>query len=123
MDTIMKINSFVGVDWALERITVDDDRIQIDLLEERGYKATIGCNGFIGFAFIGHWDEGIIERVMIEPHGDLIDASLREIVRLHGDSHVFEKKGGNEKWYQLSIKLIDGSTVKVACTDFTWSLA
>jgi hypothetical protein len=120
MNIINIINDFVGVDWSLDKIIIDDV-ITIYLSEERGHKVIISCYNFIGFSFVGHWDESIIEYIKVEPEGDLINNSLLKIKSLYGDSPLpaGENKRIDGIWYQLSIKLIDGNIIKVACENFT----
>jgi len=78
---------------------------------------TICCNDYIGFSFIGHWDESVIEDIMVEKKGSLIDKSLQTVKKLYSDNPL--SGGGNKKiddsWYQINIKLIDGNLIKVAC--------
>jgi len=120
MSEIERINGFVGTDWAIKNISVSD-AITIVLSEYRGHRATISCYNFIGFSFVGYWDEIIIDFIKIEQGGDLVENSLFEIKKLYGSSPLpaGESKKMENKWYQLNIKLIDGNVVKVACDRFS----
>ena len=134
MGVVNQINNFVGADWSLENFNIDYDRVSIKISYNSGnYNSNceigkhnrdkivvIHCNNFIGFSFVGHWDENIIERMKVELAGDLIDNSLHEIRRLYGTSPL---PGGGIKnlesvWYQLNIRLIDGNTIKIVCESF-----
>ena len=119
MDIIKKINAFVGVDWSLDKINIDDE-LKIYLLDDRGYQVTITCYSFIGFSLVGNWDESIIEYIKVEPEGDLITISLQRIRQLHVNSPLSAEENMkiDSTWYQLNIKLIDGNVIKVACEDF-----
>lgn len=134
MDVINRINAFVGADWSFEDFSIDYERVSIRISYNAGSNnsdhesnkhnedqyALIHCNNFIGFSFVGHWDENIIECMKIESAGDLIDNSLQEIRRLYG---ALPLPGGGVKnlesvWYQLNIKLIDGNMIKIVCESF-----
>ena len=83
---------------------------------------TIHCNNYIGFSFVGHWDENIVENIKIEQEGDLIVSSIQEINKIYGDPPIPLLGGGLKRidclWHQFSIKLIDGNVIKVACESF-----
>ena len=122
MDVIKVINGFAGADWGLGKIIFDGENIFLHFFVEKG-EVTIGCRNFIGFSFIGNWDEGVIENIRIESEGDLIDSSLKEIERLHGETIYIEHpafKKMNDIWYQLNVKLVDGNVIKVACESFDY---
>ena len=120
MDNINEINAFIGRDWRLKRITIAD-AITILLSESRGYTATITCYNFIGFSFVGNWDECVIDFIEIEKGGDFVENSLCEVKRLNGESPLpaGESKKIDNAWYQLNIKLIDGNVIKIACDSFS----
>ena len=130
MDVIKRINDFGWVDWALDSLKVDYERIIIkliycsDSINKPDIFATIQCGNFIGFSIIGHWDENIIEHIKIEPKGDLIDDSLRRVECLYGNSPLLGggMKKIDNKWHQLNVRLIDGNVVKVACDNFEFEL-
>ena len=116
-NAIKKINGFIGTDWSLGKITIDDENLCIELLGER-HQAIISCYNFIGFLLIGNWDEAVIECIWIESKGDLINNSIQEIKRLHGNQTL-----SNEHiWHQLNIKLINGNIIKIACEGFKFEV-
>jgi hypothetical protein len=137
VDVINKINSFVWADWSLDDFKANYEKIIVKVSYNAGnyYSSeetinetnantliTIHCNNYIGFSFIGHWDENIIEHIRIEPDGDLVVNSSHEIKRNYGEPPIPSLGGGIKKidgpWYQLNIKLIDGNSLKVACGSF-----
>ena len=82
----------------------------------------MNCKNYIGFEYIGHWDESIIKKIYAEESGDLIDSSLNKIRRFYSEPVIC---GGGEKkitdkWIQLTIELIDGICIKVACQYILW---
>jgi hypothetical protein len=113
-----KINSCGWADWSLEKFEIDYDRVLITISPElNNENLLICCKDYIGFSFIGHWDESVIEDINVETHGNLIEESLQVIKNLYGENPL---PGGGvkkvtDKWYQVNIKLIDGNIIKVAC--------
>jgi len=89
----------------------------ISVLEDIEGAVTFKCNNYIGFSFIGHWYESIIESIRVETYGSVIEESLQTVKKLYGDNPL--PGGGVKKiddsWYQINIKLIDGNFIKVAC--------
>jgi len=122
MDIIQTINKYGWADWSIDTFNIDYEKIVIKISYYVGeeHHATIHCNNFIGFSFIGHWDESIIESIKIEQKGDLVNISLKEVIHCNGQS---PSPGGGVKkidgiWYQLNIKMIDGVVIKIACEYF-----
>jgi hypothetical protein len=73
--------------------------------------------GLYWFSHIAHWDESVIEDIVVETKGNLIDESVQTVEKLYGKNLL---SGGGiknimDKWYQINIKLIDGNIIKVAC--------
>ena len=124
MDIIEKINNFPWADVSFDEVKIDYERVSISLsYDEKNIK--IYCNNFIGFSFIGHWDENIIESIIIESKGDLINESIKKVNRFYGSSPVLP--GGRIKsfdkiWYQLNVKLIDGNAVEIVCESFDFEM-
>lgn len=118
MDFIIdKINNSGWADWSIEKLEIDYDRVMISVSEDVEGAVTICCKDYIGFSFIGHWDESVIEDITVETKGNLIDESLQTVKNLYGEKPL---PGGGVKniddsWYQINIKLIDGNIIKVAC--------
>jgi len=118
MDTIVnKINNSGWADWSLDKFEIDYDRVLISISEDIEGNVTICCRDYIGFSFIGHWDESIIEDIIVETNGSLIDESIKTVKKLYEN---YPLPGGgvkniNDSWYQVNIKLIDGNIIKVAC--------
>lgn len=118
MDTIVeKINNSSWADWSLNKLEVDYDRLLIRVSDYTEGIVTICCRDYIGFSFIGHWDESIIKDITVDTKGNLIDESLYTVKKLYGENPLLG--GGVKKiddnWYQVNIKLIDGNIVKIAC--------
>ena len=121
MKAIEIINNNCFADWSTNTITVDYDNVVV-VIEElySASKFSIHCMNFIGIAYIGQWDENIIEDIFIERKGDLLDCSIKKVVQFNGDSP--SPGGGTKKltnkWYQLNIKLIDGLIIQIVCDSF-----
>jgi hypothetical protein len=114
---IDKINNSGWADWSIDKFEIDYDKVLISLSGEEQNVVTISCKDFIGFSFIGHWDESIIEDIKVEMQGSLVDESLQVVKKLYGETPIIG--GGVKKiddiWHQINIKLIDGNVIKVGC--------
>lgn len=120
MDSIAeKINSCGWADWSLNKLEVDFDKVLISVSQDTEDEniVIICCRDYIGFSFIGHWDESIIEDITIDEKGSMIDESIHIVKKLYGETPL--PGGGVKKiedsWYQVNIKLIDGNVIEVAC--------
>lgn len=116
-EIIDKINMSGWDDWTLDKLEIEYDKVIIKVSEESEGTAEIICKDYIGFSFIGHWDESVIEKIEVTLNGNLIEDSINTIKKLHGE-HPFS--GGGVKniedtWYQVNVKLIDGNSIYVAC--------
>lgn len=116
-NSIEKINGSSWADWSFSKLEIDYDKIEVSVLSDSENTVKICCRNYIGFSFIGHWDESIIETISVEMSGTVIDESLQVVKKLYGESPLLG--GGVKKiddvWYQFNIKLIDGNTVRIAC--------
>jgi hypothetical protein len=116
--TIEILNGGGWADWSLCKLEIDYEKVEVIVSSDNEKNiVTILCKDYIGFTFVGHWDESIIEDIRIETSGNLIDDSLQTVKKLYGENPL--PGGGVKKiedvWYQLNIKLIDGNVIKVAC--------
>lgn len=116
---IEKINSYSWADWSLNKMEIDYEKVVISIRSNRDSTVNIYCLNHIGFCFMGHWDESIIEGISVDNEGGLIDKSLEAIRNLYGDNPL--PGGGVKKiydnWYQVNIKLIDGLFIRIACKE------
>ena len=120
MAPISYINSYGWADWSFDNLNVNYEDLTVTLsygpcnyfnpdgsINNNCSDAymIIHCNNYIGFSFIGHWDENIIESIRIESEGDLITNSLKEINQFNGDPPIPLLGGGTKKidstWHQL----------------------
>ncbi|MGV8082791.1 MAG: hypothetical protein AB2L09_04030 [Coriobacteriia bacterium] len=121
MDKIIAIiNSGGWADWSLNKLEIDYEKVEIAISSNNEKtNVTICCKNYIGYSFIGHWDESIIEGIWVETGGKLVDESIQLVKKLYGNNPL--PGGGVKKigdiWYQVNIKLIDGNSMKVACRD------
>ena len=140
MNTICYINSLAWSDWLLDSISVneDEERIEIKLVHYSDgmcvpdASATIFCDKFIGFALAGLHTAMNVDYLRINETGDLITESLQLIKNNYGElpsAFPFpflwscgEIKTLDSTWYQLDLKLIDGSIMKIACGGFNLEL-
>ena len=61
--SIEKINCSSWTDWDLGKMEIDYNRIVVRLSEGSEATVTIYCNDYIGFSYVGHWDESVIENI------------------------------------------------------------
>lgn len=116
-EIINKINMSRWDDWTLDKLEINYDKVIIKVSEELEGTVEIMCNDYIGFSFVGHWDESVIEKIEVTLNGNLIEDSINTVKRLHGD-HPFPAGGVKnieDTWYQVNVKLIDGNLIYVAC--------
>ncbi len=121
MDNIIEILNGGGLaDWSLTKLEIDYERVEVIVSSDNGNNnVTICCKDYIGFSFIGHWDESIIEDISVDIGGSLVDESIQAVKKRYGNNPL--PGGGvkkiNDSWYQVNIKLIDGNVVRVACSN------
>lgn len=82
-------------------------------------KVIVRCKNYIGQEIIGMWDDDIIKSIAIDESGDFIEKSLKRVRELYDDPNNIPGcvKNTNNRWKQITIKLIDGVEFKVACAD------
>lgn len=112
-----QINQYSWADWYLDKLEIDFEKIIVYISDINDKPLRICCIDYIGFTYIGHWDESVIEEIIVESNGSLIDDALNTVKNLYGEDPL---PGGGvkktqDKWYQLNIKLIDGNLIKIAC--------
>lgn len=114
-NNIDKINNINWHDWTFDDFKIDYDIVLVRVTDDLDWSAIFYCKDFIGFSFIGHWDESTIESISVKANGTLIDESIHVIKKLYGDNP--QPGGGTKKiddsWYQINIKLIDGNIIKI----------
>ncbi|PEJ60365.1 hypothetical protein CN692_03465 [Bacillus sp. AFS002410] len=118
---ITKINESDWHDWEFEEIKIDYSNVTI-VIESSSTNKTVViiiCKNHIGFDYIGHWDEAVIEDINIDTEGDLIEKSLSKIKSNYGDqpNTIGNERDFQGEWLQVNIQLIDGVTIKVVCQD------
>lgn len=118
LDTKTQINNWGWEDCSINKIELGYDNVIVEIVDsENTDRIYIICEDYIGFEFIGNWDESIIKNVEIKEQGFLIEKSIQKIkdnykesIRIPGIS-----KDLRGKWYQLCIELIDGISIEIAC--------
>jgi len=118
MNIISQINNWGWEDCSLVKIDISYDNISIEISDdENRHQVFIQCDEFIGFEFIGNWDECFIERVEVSEQGKLIEKSIEKVKKCYGNNTNIPgmKKDIKGRWYQLSITLIDGVILDIAC--------
>ncbi|WLD94480.1 hypothetical protein [Alkalihalobacillus sp. AL-G] len=118
--TIKLINGNSWADCSLVKLAIEYDKIEVIVTsDENNNEVKIICKDYIGFSYVGHWDESVIKDINVETKGSLIEASIQTIKQHYGEKPL--PGGGTkniiDKWYQLNIELIDGNKIKIACKE------
>ncbi len=118
MNSYNEINLQSWRDWVLEKVLFDDNTedINIVLSNEIEKNVLFRCKGYIGFSYLGHWDEGVIESILITNNGEILEQSKKIIANNRSDGFASsnDELRFNGEWLQMDIKLIDGAIVKIA---------
>lgn len=118
VNVVSQINNWGWEDCSIVKIELGYDSISIEITDdENRYQISILCEEFIGIEFIGNWDESFIDRIEVTEKGMLIEKSIEKIKKCYGGNTSIPgmKKDINGRWYQLSITLIDGVIIDIAC--------
>jgi hypothetical protein len=107
-------------DATLEQVMADYDSVALRIRESTGRIRTIRCEGHIGYALCGFWDEVIIERAEVRLEHPFLDLCVNSLSRRLG--HELSESGNVErntrKWKVLLVHLSDGSCIEVAAAKF-----
>ncbi len=99
-------------DTLLERITIDYDNIVVEI--EVNEKITkLICYNFIGFDYLGQWDENVIKCITLSEDDEMIFVAKERIKynnSLGGGVKIFETQ-----WKCVCIELIDGVVIHIIC--------
>jgi len=116
-EIIEQVNNMNWADWTLDNIQIDYEKIVISMSNYSSNVSKFYLKDYIGFCYVGHWDESVIEDINIHTKGDLVEASLGAVKKLYGEKPL---PGGGVKlleddWLQFNINLIDGNVLKFSC--------
>ena len=139
-DAISEINGCGWHDWHFDGINADYEKAvvkisyhddfyyNLDGSKNENYGVTniaIHCINYIGAAYIGRWDESVIESIKIDSKGDLMENTLLEIKRMYDKTALpvnrYNSLGRN--WHQLNLELIDGNIIKIVCECFVMKMS
>jgi hypothetical protein len=115
---IKKINESGWHDWYLEEIKIEYSNVTIVVASpDERVLVHIICKFHIGFDYIGHWDESVIEDIKIETQGELVDKSLSVVKKNYGSlpNVIGNERDFQNDWLQVNVKLIDGVIIRVVC--------
>ena len=96
-------------DWIFGEVHMDYEKITITI-SNKPARLKIECKNFIGFQWLGQWDENVIENISIMDAGSVIDECKKRVLQLYSRAPTLGNgsKRLQDNWCQLNIKLIDG---------------
>jgi hypothetical protein len=114
------LHDILWPDAELETVSVDYDGVRLELLESNGRKRTFSCMGYIGYEFVGFWDEVVIETATYRSDDEFLERCLRA---LHGRlGQAFPDSGSPDRnarsFGVLTLGFADGGALKIAANTF-----
>jgi hypothetical protein len=108
-------------DATFEHLAVDYNAVVLRIRESTGTLKTVRCEGHIGLALQGFWDEVVVERAEIATEHPAIEESVSSISRRQGREWI---DSGNEqrnsrRWTALLVHLSDGCCLEIVAAKFT----
>lgn len=108
-------------DATIKSVSADYDAVVLRLEESTGRQRVVRCDGYIGYALCGFWDEVIVSRAQLVDKHPSIDRALQSLsARLGsdpGDSGNVERN--SRKWRALIVELSDGASLEIVAVGFT----
>lgn len=114
-DLLLKMN---WTDMCFDQLSIlNDDNIIVELSnDEFDMSYTIMCTNYIGFEFIGHWDENVLADISISNNTELITNCLKHIKKNYNNTNIpgnFRKI--DSTWYEVRFLFIDNSYLSIVC--------
>jgi hypothetical protein len=108
-------------DASIESVTADYDAIVLRLRESTGRQRVVRCEGYIGYALQGFWDEVIVSSARLMDQHPSIDRALQS---LQGRLGSALGESGNvlrntRDWKALIVELLDGASLEIVAVGFT----
>jgi len=108
-------------DATLEQVAADYDAVTLRVRESTGQLRTIRCEGHVGYALCGFWDEIVIEHAIVTQDHPFIAECVENIARRLGAGWI---DSGNEQrntrqWTALVVQFLDGARLQVVAARFT----
>jgi hypothetical protein len=108
-------------DASIQSISVDYDAVVLRLKESAGKQRVVRCEGYIGYALWGFWDEVIVSSARLVDEHPSIDRALQSLSDRLG-SHPADSGNvlrNTKNWRALIVKLSDGASLEIVAVGFT----
>lgn len=118
------INQILWADAELASVEISYDCVTLKLQESTGQIKLVCCSGYIGYEAVGLWDEVVISRATLYPTHELIDRSVKSMIKRLGEplpdsGCVYRNR---REWNLLQIQFIDGSDINVVTAGISVNL-
>ena len=70
---ILTTGSILWPDSRIERIKIDFDAVEIDLVQRNGFAVTVACVGYVAFALDGVWEDFLVADAHLVDSDALVD--------------------------------------------------
>lgn len=119
----MGTGDIAGILWAdatLDGGSLDYDHLVLTVTESTGRRVTLTCEGYIGLALEGVWDESVVETASLveaHPFGERCECLVRE---RHGDTPPDSGSPARNtaNFSTLVLTLIDGTDLLCCASSF-----
>ena len=124
VDDSSNVNDVQSILWAdaeLESVGLDDDSVPITVTESIGACKVLTCEGYIGFEFLGLWDEMVISEASVTDQDPLGVHCIDDIKQRLGNAartDTGSPERNSRKWSLLRIEFSDGLEMKVVAARF-----
>ena len=108
-------------DASIKSVSADYDAVVLRLEESTGRQRVVRCEGYIGYALWGFWDEVIVSGARLVDKHPSIDRAFQSLSERLGSD---PGDSGNvlrntRKWRALVVELSDGATLEIVAAGFT----
>lgn len=108
-------------DASIKSVSADYDAVVLRLEESTGRQRAVRCEGYIGYALWGFWDEVTVSNARLVDKHPSIDCALKSLSgRLGSDPGDSGNVLRNtKKWRALIVDLSDGASLEIVAVGFT----
>lgn len=107
-------------DSLLEKVTVDYETVRVQVRESTGTTKVVLASGYVGYALVGFWDEGVIEKVEILDDHPSIARCVESITKRLGAnwSDTGSPDRNTRRWRAMLVYLSDGAVLEIVAASF-----
>jgi hypothetical protein len=118
---VAMMTDVLWADASIESLSADYDAVVLRIKESTGTQRVVRCEGYIGYALCGFWDEVIVSRARLLDTHPAIDSALESLSDRFG-SHFGDSGNAlrnTRNWRALVVELSDGASLEIAAVGFT----